>query len=724
MKTCYCINPNCRQPDHPDNSSPNSRYCYSCGSELLLNGKYRVSRLLSDDSGFGIVYEVFQGFEPKILKVLQRRWNKQPKAVELFKREYEVLLTLTHENVKGIPQAEDFFEYEPRDEKSLYCLVMEKVEGMDLEKWVQQNDKITQRQALKWLKEVAIILDKIHQHNWFHRDIKPANIMLRNSGELVLIDFGTAREETQTYYQKMEGQQLTGIVSTGYTPYEQQNGQSVVQSDFFALGRTFVYLLTGQHPTSMYDPYKDLLHWRQETENVDRPLLDFIDGLMAKFPQDRPNNTGIIIRDLDNLSQKLQTNSSRVSLVKKLLTSTQELVTQRVSLGTSDPTRQVNNNINLTKTVSGGMLEKTRNKLIIGGGVVVLALVWFLGDYNLGFGWIRGNSEQVGELENSASVGGIENAGNTEIETVQNGSGQGNQSGNGGDANAYYEQGNLYREQENYESAIEQYTLAVEINPDFADAYYNRGLTYADLGLDDQAIADYTRTIEIDPEYLDAYNNRGIIFANLQEYEKAITDYMKVISSDPDYVLAHNNLGVAYDSLGRFRDAIASYTRAIELNPGYGLAYNNRAISHGSLEQYNEAIRDHTRAIEFNFVSADVYFRRGNAYRNLGSHESAIADYTRAIELEASHADAYNNRGISHYSLGQNQRAIADYTRAIELIPDYAHSFYNLGLVYRDQGDINNALEHLGQAALLYQQQGDTNSYQNAIGEIAKLSLN
>ena len=109
MKPCYCINPRCRQPDHPDNNNPTSRYCYSCGSELLLHGKYRVSRLLSDDSGFGIVYEIFEGFEPKILKVLQRRWNKQPKAVELFKREYEVLLTLTQENIKGIPQAKDFF---------------------------------------------------------------------------------------------------------------------------------------------------------------------------------------------------------------------------------------------------------------------------------------------------------------------------------------------------------------------------------------------------------------------------------------------------------------------------------------------------------------------------------------------------------------------------------------------------------------------------------------
>lgn len=722
MKPCYCINPNCRQPDHPDNSSPNSRYCYSCGSELLLNGKYRVSRLLSDDSGFGIVYEVFQGFEPKILKVLQRRWNKQPKAVELFKREYEVLLTLTHENVKGIPQAEDFFEYQPRDEKSLYCLVMEKVEGMDLEKWVQKNDKITQRQALKWLKEVTLILDKIHQHNWFHRDIKPANIMLRNSGELVLIDFGTAREETQTYYQKMEGQQLTGIVSTGYTPNEQQNGQSVVQSDFFALGRTFVYLLTGQHPVSMYDPYKDVLNWRQETENIDRPLLDFIDTLMAKFPQDRPGNTGVIIQDLENLRQKLQTNSSgKVSLVKKLLTSTQEIVTQKLTPGFAEPTRQVNNNVNLTKRVPGGVLQNNRNKLILGGGAVVLALVWFLGDFDFSFPWM--NALRQGEINgaNSANVEEVENSGNAEVEAVEN---EEEDIDLGGDADSYYNRGNALRDRQEYEQAIEEYTRAIEINPDFVNAYYNRGLTYSDLERYQRAIADYTKAVELNPEYLDAYNNRGILYANLQDYDKAIADYMTVIELDPDYVLVYNNLGVAYDSLGRFQDAVGSYSKAIELNPDYALAYNNRGISHGNLQQYNEAIEDHTAAIELDGSFSDAYYHRGNAYRNLVSYQSAIADYNRAIELNPDYTVAYNNRGISYYELQEYDRAIADYTQAIAISPDYPNAHYNRALAYLNLGQQEEALSDFEAAASLYQQQGDITGYQDAIAEIEKLSLN
>ncbi len=306
MKPCYCINPDCSQPDHPSNNNSNTRYCQSCGSELLLNGKYRVSRLLSDTTGFGVVYEAFEGFTAKILKVLQEKWNNEPKAVELFKREYDVLLELSRQNVTGVPRADAYFQYSTREGKRLHCLVMEKVEGINLEQWLKQYDNLSQKRALKWLRETTLILDKIHQQNWLHRDIKPPNIMLRNSGELVLIDFGTAREETQTYHQKVKGQQVTGITSAGYTPNEQQHGQAVIQSDFHALGRTFVHLLTGKHPLEIYDPINDVLPWREETENIHPLLLDFIDELMGRLPRNRPANTRVILQRLDEIERQLK----------------------------------------------------------------------------------------------------------------------------------------------------------------------------------------------------------------------------------------------------------------------------------------------------------------------------------------------------------------------------------------------------------------------------------
>lgn len=89
-----CINPKCPRPDHPGND--HNRYCASCGSDLLLNDRYRVLRLLSDKTGFGKIYETYERATPKILKVLKEDWNTSSKVVALFEQEARVLGKLEH----------------------------------------------------------------------------------------------------------------------------------------------------------------------------------------------------------------------------------------------------------------------------------------------------------------------------------------------------------------------------------------------------------------------------------------------------------------------------------------------------------------------------------------------------------------------------------------------------------------------------------------------------
>jgi serine/threonine protein kinase len=79
-----CINPHCQNPDNPDNVM----YCQSCGSYLLLEGRYRVMRLLGE-GGFAKTYEVSD--RANTLKVLKVLSNNELKAVELFQREAQVL---------------------------------------------------------------------------------------------------------------------------------------------------------------------------------------------------------------------------------------------------------------------------------------------------------------------------------------------------------------------------------------------------------------------------------------------------------------------------------------------------------------------------------------------------------------------------------------------------------------------------------------------------------
>lgn len=299
-----CINPRCPQPDHPGNDS--SRFCQSCGTDLVLHDRYRVMRLISDRSGFGKVYEAYERNIPRILKVLKDIHNQNPKAIQLFEQEAHVLSQLHH---PGVPRVEPdgCFQVWPREAtEPLHCIVMEKIDGPNLREWMHQqgNHPISEKQALEWLKQVTEILHLVHQKNYFHRDIKPENLMLRSNGQLVLVDFGAAREMTYTYLAQLGGSAgVTRISSAGYTPPEQEKGQAVPQSDFYALGWTFIYLLTGKQPTdpSIYDSLNDEFHWRVNVPHISSEFADFIDRLIAPKASNRPKNTQEILNTLAQL---------------------------------------------------------------------------------------------------------------------------------------------------------------------------------------------------------------------------------------------------------------------------------------------------------------------------------------------------------------------------------------------------------------------------------------
>ncbi|MTJ18381.1 MULTISPECIES: bifunctional serine/threonine-protein kinase/formylglycine-generating enzyme family protein [unclassified Dolichospermum] len=298
-----CINSNCPKPQNPDNIL----FCQACGSEVLLQQRYRVQCQLGR-GGFGVTYEIneVRTNQAKVLKVLI---NNDPKAVELFKQEADVLSQLHH---SGIPHVEldAYFEYYPYNSQNpIHCLVMEKVVGEDLEKYMQKRGlrPINQTTAIEWLKDLIIILEQVHNKDFFHRDIKPPNIMLRSeSAELVLIDFGTVRKVTSTVFKQQGG--VTGIISAGYTPSEQINHNAVPQSDFFALGRTFVYLLTGKEPLDpiMYDSYNETLNWRNHAPQISSMLADLLDDMMQRLYKYRPQNSHEILQRIAAIEKALK----------------------------------------------------------------------------------------------------------------------------------------------------------------------------------------------------------------------------------------------------------------------------------------------------------------------------------------------------------------------------------------------------------------------------------
>jgi eukaryotic-like serine/threonine-protein kinase len=315
----YCINPNCQHPENPDNNI----FCAACGSELLIQGHYRVIKSLGK-GGFAITYEITGQNKNQVLKVLT---NNTDKAVTLFQREAKILEQIDHPGIPKVPPKGYFLYYPKGSKQPLHCLIMEKIEGVNLKQYIQGRDNrpIDDEIALQWLRELVGILDVIHSKELLHRDIKPSNIMMKPDGKLALIDFGAAKDletnadgtVTATSTNATETATKTSIFSLAYTPQEQIVGQPLKQSDFFALGRTFIYLLTGREPNDkvMYNAMEDKIEWVKFI-NGDLPdnLVKIVDQMNERVANNRPKNTQEILQFISQVNVVKQPKSTPIKV--------------------------------------------------------------------------------------------------------------------------------------------------------------------------------------------------------------------------------------------------------------------------------------------------------------------------------------------------------------------------------------------------------------------------
>ena len=287
----YCINPTCQDRANPDERE----FCDNCGTDLIINERYRLVKPLRQlERGQHIeVFEVDNSGETKVIKVLI---SQQRRLIDLLHQEAKILRSLAHLNVPQVDTNFTFFL--PINGKKIHCLVMEKVPGENLERWLEKNGVISEAMAVNWLSQLSKFLTQIHKEEILHRDIKPSNIILRPDGKLILIDFGTARQITSTYIEKLPAANLTRVYTSGYTAPEQLQGQAVCKSDFFALGCTLVYLLTGKHPDELPKDENDRLIWRDLAPHISPELADLIDRLILPLPDERLHTPQLFLEHL------------------------------------------------------------------------------------------------------------------------------------------------------------------------------------------------------------------------------------------------------------------------------------------------------------------------------------------------------------------------------------------------------------------------------------------
>jgi eukaryotic-like serine/threonine-protein kinase len=270
----YCINPRCQNREN----LASAKVCQVCQTPLLIQRRYRIQRpLCQRPQSVTELFIVEDLDHPSLPLVLKTLTSQDDKLRTLFQREQTLLMQVRH---NGIPKGYDQFSISLVNGLTLDCIVMEQIIGEDLEEWKKKHGNITEPEAIDWLKQLLHALDYIHQKNFFHRDIKPSNIMRRQDGKIVLIDFGSVRQVTETVVNNLT---ITTVVSFGYTAPEQIAGKAVLQSDFYALGQTFKYLLS---------------ETETETPLISAPLAKLLKQMTAHSVSERPQTAKQILQAL------------------------------------------------------------------------------------------------------------------------------------------------------------------------------------------------------------------------------------------------------------------------------------------------------------------------------------------------------------------------------------------------------------------------------------------
>ena len=262
-------------------STPSDPAPAPLGPGQRVGPRYEVVRPLGR-GGFAHTYLArdLEGGREVALKTLQGRVVADLKAYELFEREARVLLGLRH---RGVPEFIEFFRADLNGASSA-VLVMEYVDGISLAQSIADGPPLAPLQVLDLMLELLGVLDYLHTRAppILHRDIKPANVIVRADGGPVLVDFGAVRNVFKT-----PGESGSTVVGTyGYMPYEQYMGQASPASDLYALGATFLHLVTGRPPS---DFMADEGHIAVPASlPVGEPMRSVIARLLEPVPAKRP----------------------------------------------------------------------------------------------------------------------------------------------------------------------------------------------------------------------------------------------------------------------------------------------------------------------------------------------------------------------------------------------------------------------------------------------------
>ena len=238
------------------------------------------------------------------MKLLPVKESEDKGAVGRFMREARAAAAVNHPNVV---RAHDF----DLAEKKFYYLIMDYVDGVNLNDLVKKIGPIPYRTAANYIGQAAHGLQHIHECGLIHRDLKPSNLLIDRSGTIRILDLGLARftdDDKDNLTRQLQGKSILGTADFLAPEQAIQSDNVDIRADIYSLGATLYFMLSGRAPFESQSVTQKLLaHQIREPDpltNIPEDLAAIVRRMMHKQPDERyqtPNEVVEALREyLDN----------------------------------------------------------------------------------------------------------------------------------------------------------------------------------------------------------------------------------------------------------------------------------------------------------------------------------------------------------------------------------------------------------------------------------------